>query len=106
MSKFFDDTMQGLLEAIEIQKGNMPVKERVNMPASTYYVAEDDQKLIDRLVEIRKEENISQIELAKMTGTSQQAISRFEQKSHSPSLKLFASIINALGYDVQLVKKV
>lgn len=106
MSKFFDDTMQGLLEAIEIQKGNMPVKERVNMPASTYYVAEDDQELIDRLVEIRKEENISQIELAKMTGTSQQAISRFEQKSHSPSLKLFASIINALGYDVQLVKKV
>lgn len=25
MSKFFDDTMQGLLQAIEIEKGNIPL---------------------------------------------------------------------------------
>lgn len=105
MSKFFDDTMQGLLEAIEIEKGNVPIKERENMPAKTFYVADDDKELIDRIIEIRKSENISQSELAKMTGNSQQTISRFEQKTHNASMNLFSSIINALGYEVQLVKR-
>ena len=38
MSKFFDDTMQGLLQAIEIEKGNIPLTERSGMPAQTFYV--------------------------------------------------------------------
>lgn len=105
MSKFFDDTMQGLLEAVEIEKGNLPLTERSDMAGKTYYVAENDTELIDKIVEIRKKEKISQVELAKMTGNSQQAISRFEQKTHSASMNLFASIINALGYEVRLVKK-
>lgn len=49
------------------------------MPAPTYYVAEDNNELIDKIIEIRKSENISQAELAEMTGNSQQAISRFEK---------------------------
>ena len=53
----------------------------------------------------RKEKGITSAELAEMTGNSQQSISRFEQKTHSSSMKLFSSIINALGYEVQLVKK-
>lgn len=105
MSKFFDETMQGLLEAIEIEKGIIPLTEKKDMSAKTFYVAEDDQKLIDNLIEIRKKENISQAELAEITGNSQQSISRFEKKTHSPSLKMLSNIINALGYEVHLVKK-
>lgn len=105
MNKFFDDTMQGLLEAIEIEKGNIPLTEKPNMAAPTFYVAEDSTELIDKVVEIRKQENISQSELAAMTGSSQQAISRFEKKTHNVSVNLFYSIVNALGYKVQLVKK-
>ena len=105
MSKLFEDTMQGLLEAVEIEKGNLPLTEKDNMSSQTYYVAETDKELIDKIIEIRKSENISQSQLAKMTGNSQQAISRFEQKTHNASMNLFASIINALGYEVQLVKK-
>lgn len=40
MSKFFEETMQGLLEAIEIEKGNIPLTEREGMPAKTFYVAD------------------------------------------------------------------
>lgn len=58
MSKFFKDTMQGLLEAVKIEKGNLPLTERENMPAPTFYVAENDKELIDRIVEIRKSEKI------------------------------------------------
>lgn len=105
MSKFYNDTMKGLLEAVEIEKGHIPLTERTDMPAPTFYVADNERELVDKLIEIRKKENISQEELAKLTGNSQQAISRFEQKAHSPSLKLFSNIINALGYEVQFIKK-
>lgn len=105
MSQFFDDTMQGLLEAIEIERGSIPIVEKANMPATTFSVADDSKELIDKVVEIRKNQNISQTELAAMTGSSQQAISRFEKKSHNASIGLFSSIVNALGYKIQLVKR-
>ena len=75
------------------------------MKARTYYVAENDAELIASLIEIRKGENISQSELAEMIGSKQQAISRLERNEHSPSLKLFYSVLNALGYELQIVKK-
>lgn len=102
---FYEDMERALTQAIEIEKGNIPVTKREGMPAPTYYVAEDDKELIDKIIEIRKKENISQSELAKMTGSSQQAISRFEQKTHNASMNLFSNIIKALGYEVQLVKR-
>lgn len=102
---FYEDMERALLEAIEIDKGNIPLTEREGMPAKTFYVADNDQKLIDELIEIRKKENMSQSELADITRNSQQAISRFEKKTHSPSVKLFSNIVNALGYEVHLVKK-
>lgn len=105
MSQFFDDTMQGLLEAIDIEKGNIPLIEKANMPATTFSIVDDSKELIDKVVEIRKDQNISQTELAAMTGSSQQAISRFEKKSHNTSIGLFSSIVNALGYKIQLVKR-
>ena len=105
MSNFFDDTMQGLLEAVEIEKGTIPLTERKEMVAPTYNVCNSDTELIDRLIEIRKKENISQAEIARLTGSKQQAISRLEKKEHSPSLKLFYNMVNALGYEVQIVKK-
>lgn len=105
MSNFFDDTMQGLLQAIEIEKGNIPLTEREGMSAPTFYVSSNDKELVDKLIEIRKQENISQSELAKMTGNTQQAISRLEKKSHSPSLQTFCNILDALGYGIMIKKK-
>lgn len=43
MSNFFDETMQGLLEAAEITKGNITLTEWENMPAPTFYVADNVQ---------------------------------------------------------------
>lgn len=105
MNKFFDDTMQGLLQAIEIEKGNIPLAERKGMAAHTYYIPDGENALIDQFVEIRRKENVSQAELAKMIGSKQQAISRLESKEHSPSLKLFYSLLDALGYELTIEKK-
>ena len=104
MSIFFEETMQGLLEAVAIDKGEIPLVEKENMPAPTFIAVDMEKKLIDEVVKIRKEQNISQSKLAELTGNKQQAISRMENKEHSPSLKLFYSMVNALGYDLKLVK--
>ena len=41
MSNFFDETMQGLLEAAEIAKRNITLTEWENMPAPTFYAADN-----------------------------------------------------------------
>lgn len=105
MSKFFDDTMQGLLEAVAIDKGKIPVHEVGGFPATTLRAENIESNLIDDVVKLRKESNISQKELAKLTEIKQQSISRFENKMHSPSLVLFVKIIDALGYKMEIVKK-
>jgi len=104
MGNFFDDTMQGLLEAVEIEKGNIPLIQKENMPAPTFTASDKEKELIDEIVKLRKAQNISQNQLAKLTGNKQQAISRIEKKEHSPSLKSFYSIVSALGYDLKIVK--
>ena len=40
---FYKDMEKSLLEAIEIEKNNIPLKERENMPAPTYYIQDDDK---------------------------------------------------------------
>ncbi len=101
---FYEELERGLLEAIEMEKGNIPVVEKPGMPVPTFVAADVEKELIDRIVEIRKEQNISQEQLAEKTGMKQQAISRFEKKENSPSLKFFANIAYALGYEIQMVK--
>lgn len=105
MSRFFDDTMQGLLEAVEIEKGEVALVEKTDMPAPTFVASEKEKELIDEMVALRKNHNISQSELAKLIGNKQQAISRIEKKEHSPSLQLFYSMVYALGYDLKIVKQ-
>lgn len=101
----YEDMEKGLLEAIEIEKGNIPLTKREDMPAPTFFAADREKELIDNVINLRREQNISQSQLADMTGNKQQAISRTEKKEHSPSLKLFCNIVNALGYELQIVNK-
>lgn len=101
---FFNDIEQSLLEAIEMEKGNIPVEKKENMPAPTFIAMEEEKKLIDEFTRLRKEQKISQSEIAKRTGNNQQAISRVENKENCPSLKLFCSMVYALGYELEITK--
>lgn len=64
-----------------------------------------EYKLLADLVRLRKEKNITQGELAKVTGNKQQVISRIEKRENSPTLKTFCGLLNTLGYDLQIVKR-
>jgi len=39
-NKFFEEKMQGLLEAVAIEKGEVPLMIKENMPAPTFVAAE------------------------------------------------------------------
>ena len=65
----------------------------------------NEYKLIQEMIRIRKEQHITQTQLAQMTGNKQQSISRIEKKLVKPSLASFCMFINALGYDLKIVNK-
>ena len=49
------------------------------------------------MISLRKKENMTQKELAKLTGQTQQVISRIERTERMPSIGSFNKILNALG---------
>ena len=61
--------------------------------------------VIGEMISLRKQNKITQRELAILTGNKQQVISRIERKENNPSLKLFANILDVLGYELRIVKK-
>lgn len=61
--------------------------------------------LIGQLVAIRKKKELSQGDLAVKLDKTQQAISRIENRTVSPSLKMICSMADSLGYELKLVPK-
>jgi len=61
MSEFFEETMQGLLEACAIEMGIIPIVEKNGMPASTF-VAEESPIILDEKSEEVSFEKISAVE--------------------------------------------
>lgn len=86
-------------ETIDKEKQNSPEFARLWDESRTEY------KLLSELVRLRKEQNMTQGELAKITGYRQQVISRIEKRENSPTLKTFCGLLNTLGYDLQIVKR-
>ena len=65
----------------------------------------EEYRLIGEMIRLRKQEKITQSQLANLTGNKQQVISRIEKKENMPSLRMFCNILSALGYELQIVKK-
>ena len=67
-----------------------------------YNKIKQEYKLIEKFVEIRKEKNITQKELADITGVSQQAISRLELEKHIPKMDTFIKILDGLNLELTI----
>lgn len=52
---------------------------------------------IEQIIRARKEQNITQAELAKMVGTQKSNISRLESGNYNPTLDFLTKISEALG---------
>ena len=63
------------------------------------------RRFIEDIIEIRKEQKLTQAELAKRTGMSQQVLSKVERENSNPTLDTLMSIANAMNCDIKFVEK-
>lgn len=92
---------------VEVDINKVINKKRENDPVfkRVWDDSREEYRLIGEMISLRKMEKVTQEELAEMTGSKQQVISRIEKKENSPSLKSFCNILGALGYELQIVKR-
>ena len=64
-----------------------------------------EYRLIGEMISLRKQENITQKELAKLTGKTQQTISKIERRESIPPITAFNKLLNVLGYELKIVKR-
>ena len=92
---------------VEVNIQNEIEKQRQNNPEfrKAWDESRAEYKLIGEMISLRKKENITQKELASLTGNKQQVISRIERKESIPTIRAFSHMLDALGYELQIVKK-
>ena len=92
---------------VEINVKNEIEKQRETDPKlkKAWDESRAEYRLIGEMISLRKQENVTQKELAELTGNKQQVISRIERKESIPTIRAFSHILDALGYALQIVKK-
>ena len=92
---------------VEVNMQNEIEKQRQTNPEfrKAWDESRAEYKLIGQMISLRKQENITQKELAALTGNKQQVISRIERKESIPTIRAFSHMLDALGYELQIVKK-
>jgi predicted transcriptional regulator len=63
---------------------------------------EAEYKIIEEIITARKQKNLTQKDLAKLIGTRQSNISRFECGNYNPSLEFLNKIANAMGKELEV----
>lgn len=59
-------------------------------------------EVVSQLIEARKEQNLTQAELAKRVGTQKSNISRLESGNYNPSLDFLIKVVHCLGKDLEI----
>ena len=68
-------------------------------------INDDEFNLICKYIKLRNESNVSQAELARGVGIARSTIARMERNLHSISLSTFTKLLEALGYELEILKK-
>ena len=67
-----------------------------------YKELEPEYELIKQVIKIRKDQELTQKELADRTGTRQSNISRLEKGEYNPSLKFLKKLAQGLGKELHI----
>ncbi|MCH4886332.1 helix-turn-helix transcriptional regulator [Acidaminobacter sp. JC074] len=70
-----------------------------------YHEAELNRKLMQSLSQTRKEQNITQSQLAKALRTTQKQISKYETLEQSPSITKLMALCNEIDIEIILRKR-
>lgn len=80
-------------------KGNMLKDEEFK---AEYEKLRPRYEAIEQIIKARKEQHITQSELAKRVGTQKSNISRFESGNYNPSLDFLVKVAESLGKSVNI----
>ena len=58
--------------------------------------------VISQIIDARKEQNMTQAELAKKVGTQKSNISRLESGNYNPSLDFLTKVVHCLGKELEI----
>jgi len=72
-----------------------------------YEKLEPEYRIIRQILALRRKKNLTQEQLAKLTGAKQPSIARIESGRHDPSLRLLGKIAEALDtkLDIRFIPK-
>lgn len=87
---------------------NQKIKDKCNVDNEFKQLWEESRteyQLLAELIKIRKENGLSQTQLAELSGNKQQVISRIENKENSPTLKTLCGLLDVLGYEIKFEPK-
>lgn len=79
------------------------IKEMDPMSKFLYEVEDIEYRLIENLIAERKRKNLTQLDISKITGMSQQAISRIEKYGNRPSLTNLLKYMKAITLDINSI---
>ena len=79
------------------------LKENLNLSYEEKEEIQLEMDLIETVIQARKEKDLSQRDLAKITGIKQPSIARIESYSHSPQVSTLLKLLYPIGYTLKVV---
>lgn len=79
------------------------INELKNEDKFLYEIEDIEYQLIENLITKRKNMNLTQKDIASITGMSQQAVSRIEKYGNKPSLTNLIKYMRALNLDLNVI---
>ena len=70
-----------------------------------YEYAQLEYEVLKQLVKMRNEMGLSQSDVARKSGLTQQMVSRIETVGNSPTLRNFIKYVDSLGLEIKIEKK-
>ncbi|QNU67446.1 helix-turn-helix transcriptional regulator [Ruminiclostridium herbifermentans] len=70
-----------------------------------YNESQREYEIVKQLVKMRNDMGLSQSDVAKKSGLTQQMVSRIETIDNSPTLKNFIKYVDSVGLEIKIVKK-
>ncbi len=74
-----------------------------NLTEEEEQAIEFEKELINTMIKVREEKNLTQKQLAELCGIKQPAIARMEKMLHSPQIDSILRILVPLGYTLKIV---
>lgn len=81
------------------------LKQEIQLSETEKELVKIEEELIDAMVRVRENNNLSQAQLAQLCGVKQSAIARMESDKHSPQVDSMLKILLPLGYTLKIVPK-